>query len=186
MSLQWFYKRPVISGVLGGALLLLFYFAILSIANSPVHAITQFLDMWYWIVALVVGFGIQVGLYAHIRGSLLNPPAGVMAEVAASGGISTVSMAACCAHHLADILPLIGLAAASAFLSKYQTLFLMTGVISNIIGITIMLGIIQKHGLEKTCSILRMSTRYNMDLLFKIVTITGIATVLIYWIVKYR
>lgn len=184
-TLRWLYKRPTISGILGSAVLLLFYFTILSLANSPGHAVEQFLDMWYWIVPLVTGFGIQIGLYAHIKGSMQKAPAGVAAETAACGGVSTVSMAACCAHHVTDILPLAGLSAVATFLGRYQTLFLLIGVISNIIGITMMLKIIQKHNLGTNCAILKMAMKYDMNLLFIIATVAGAATVLMYWFVKY-
>ena len=39
------------------------------------------------------------------------------------------------------------LSAAVVFLNQYQTLFIVVGVLSNLIGITLMLKIIQKHSL---------------------------------------
>ena len=64
-----------------------------------------------------------------------------------SGGISAGSMIACCAHHLSDILPLIGVAGLSAFLVESQFFFIILGVMSNIVGITIMLETIQRYNL---------------------------------------
>ncbi len=140
--------KHVLLGAGAGIELLLFYFAILSIANSPAHAVTQFFEMWHFVLALAAGFGVQVGLYSFIRAELkAKAMAGATAEVAASGGVSAGSMVACCAHHLAEVLPLIGLSGAALFLSEYQLFFILTGVFSNIIGITMMLKTIQKHRL---------------------------------------
>lgn len=120
--------------------LLGFYFISLSLANSLSHAIEQFSQMWYWLLILVTGFGIQVGLYFYIR----SAPKAVLA---ASGGISSGSIIICCLHHLTDVLPLIGLAAAAVFLIKYQLFFIIVGILSNLVGITIMLEIIKKNQL---------------------------------------
>ncbi len=56
-------------------------------------------------------------------------------------------MAACCAHHLSDVLPFLGIAGLSAFLVNYQLFFIIVGVMANVVGITIMLETIQRHGL---------------------------------------
>ena len=164
-KISWFYKNPIRSGILASAFLLVVYLIILSLANSFDHAIQQFFDIWYWMIPLVVGFGIQIGLFAFVGGKLQNVPKG---SVAASGGVSTVSMAACCAHHITDVLPLIGLAAAAAILIKYQVLFLLIGVFSNLVGILMMLNIIKKHNLGGECALLAYTFKYDTDLLFKL------------------
>ena len=58
-------------------------------------------------------------------------------------------MVACCAHHLSDILPLLGLSGMAIFLVRYQLFFIIIGVLSNVVGITIMLETIQRHGLSQ-------------------------------------
>jgi len=183
MKLNWLYKNPINAGILGALALLLFYFIILTIANSPSHAVQQFLDMWYWVVTLAIGFGIQIGLYVHITNTKHQLSKGATASVATSGGMSTVSMAACCAHHLTDVLPLLGLAAAATFLVKYQTLFLLIGVVSNLIGITMMLKIIKKEKLSGNCSILKKITKYDMNALFKLVLAIGAGIIFGYWLI---
>jgi len=140
-------KKSVKWAFIGSLSLFIIYFSILSIANSFKHAIDQFIQMWYWVSLLVIGFGIQVGLYSFIRNSMKQKLAGAATEVAASGGISTGSMIACCAHHLSDVLPIIGLSAAALFLDRFQTLFIVVGVLSNLIGINMMLKIIQDNKL---------------------------------------
>ena len=64
-----------------------------------------------------------------------------------SGGAGVGSMAACCAHHVTDVLPLVGLAGAGLFLSTYQGLFLLLGVLSNAVGAVYLLSVLSRHGL---------------------------------------
>jgi hypothetical protein len=142
-------KRSFLWGVIGGVLLLSIYFFIVSVANSFGHAVNEFGKLWYWIAALTVGFGIQVGLFTHVRQTvkIKQQLSGATTAVATGAGVSTVSMIACCAHHLSDLLPVLGLSVAAAFLVQYQLVFILAGVISNILGITYMLSIIARHKL---------------------------------------
>jgi hypothetical protein len=127
--------------------LALLYGVTLSLLNGPVYAWETFLALWYWMVPLVAGFALQVGLFGYSR-SLAHAGVSPHASgVVASGGASAVSMVACCAHHLADVLPLVGLAGVTLFLSGYQSLFLLAGVLSNVVGIAFLLGEVQKHRL---------------------------------------
>lgn len=175
-------KKPFIAGIIAGLVLLVLYFGVLSIANSFSHALQQFADFWYWISLLVAGFGIQVGLYSHIRAEFhARKMAGATTSVAASGGVSTGAMIACCAHHLTDVLPLIGLAAAAVFLVKYQMAFIILGVLSNLVGITLMLEIIQKHSLfDHKNNFLKGVFKLNMK---SVRNITIILSVLIFVLV---
>ncbi len=140
-------RRHVIIGVGAGALLLLLYAGVITLAQGTQHMLEQTAKLWYWLAILAVGFGIQAGLFSFIRQALRERRASATASVAASGGLSAGSMVACCAHHLSDILPLIGVAGLTVFLVKYQSFFITLGVLSNIVGITIMLETIQRHGL---------------------------------------
>lgn len=144
-------KISILWGIGSGLALLLFYFLILTLANSFSHALSQFSQMWYWILILVVGFGIQVGLYSYIRAKTRNKKIKTAkGEIAVSGSASTVSMIACCAHHLVDILPVLGLPIVFLFLAKYQISFIIFGIFSNIFGIIFMLEVIKKHNLIKS------------------------------------
>jgi hypothetical protein len=51
-------------------------------------------------------------------------------------------MVACCAHHVTDVLPILGLTAAAAFLAEYQTLFMWVGLGTTLTGIAVMLFIL--------------------------------------------
>jgi hypothetical protein len=48
-------------------------------------------------------------------------------------------MLACCAHHLTDVLPLLGVSAAAVFLNAYKTPLLWLGVLMNLAGVAYLL-----------------------------------------------
>jgi len=151
------FKTSFSAGLAGALLLLVFYFSLLTLVQSFSHAVEQFRYLWYWILLLAFGFGIQAALYTYVRNE-----ASASASVAASGGVSGMSMVACCAHHLTDILPVLGLSALSIFLTRYQTFFIVIGVLSNLNGIIYMLSIIQKHSLAGSSPLLNSILKYDM------------------------
>jgi hypothetical protein len=54
-------------------------------------------------------------------------------------------MVACCAHHVADVLPILGLTAAATFLAQYRTAFMLVGLGTTLVGIGVMLGILYRE-----------------------------------------
>lgn len=140
-------KRAVFVGLGAGLLLLLVYFVIMGLLSRSWEAtISQFKSLWYWILALSLGFGIQIGIYTHLKKVIKNK-----SEIARSGtitatstGTSTVSMVACCVHHVADALPIIGISGIAIFLSRYQIPIIISGLVFNIFGILYILKIIRK------------------------------------------
>ena len=169
--------RPVINGILSSLMLLILYFFILTISNSFEHARQQFLELWYWITILVVGFGVQVGIYTYIKTSMREINRAAKAEVAAAGGVSTGAMIACCLHHVTDVLPIVGLSAAALFLLKYQLAFIVLGVFSTIVGIMMMLTIIQNHSLITPGKGLRRVFNYNMKTIRNLVVLISVFVV---------
>jgi hypothetical protein len=165
-----------LAGFLAFSGLLVFYFLILSVLNSPAHAFEQFASMWYWIVLLAIGFGVQVGLfvYAHSR---------AVGGVAASGGVSGLAMVACCAHHLTNVLPLIGLAAFTVFLAKYQTAFIVLGLASNAVGIAFIMREMQRHGADEKFGFLK---KLDFNVIFKGVVIVCAAVVMVVFIAAFK
>ena len=141
-------KLHYIAGIAAALLLLVFYLAILTFVNSFDHAISELARMWYFIVPLSIGFGMQVGLYFYIKKFIAERAA--TASVAWAGGLSGASMVACCAHHLTDFLPILGLSAAAIFLDKYQLTFILIALFSNFIGVVYMLSVMKKHSLFST------------------------------------
>lgn len=141
-------KRHILIGVGAAVLLIVIYLSIITLVQDWSHALQQTVELWYWVLALAGGFGIQAGLFSFIRQGIRERRVATTSSVAASGGVSAGSMVACCAHHLSDVLPLLGLSGVAIFLVRYQLLFIIIGVLSNIIGITIMLETIQRCGMS--------------------------------------
>lgn len=142
------YSKPFLVGVLGMAGLIAVYILIVFAATRDMgHVIEQFLEFRYWISALVLGFGIQMGLFWYIRSGMHLAGSASTTAMATGASTSTVAMVACCVHHLTDFLPILGLSAVALFLSEYQTYFFLFGVVSNIAGIMLMIYIIK----TKTC-----------------------------------
>ena len=130
--------KSVFAGFAGAVALLVFYFLLLALlSGSWWHPIDDLLEFKYWIGALLAGFGVQMGLYHHIRSVARLKGSGGKAAAAGTGA-STTAMIACCAHHLADVLPIIGLAGVALFLSEYKAAFMAIGILSNLVGIIIM------------------------------------------------
>jgi hypothetical protein len=130
------WRRPVAAGMAAAVGLLGFYLGIIALAQGWGHAVEQLADDRWFVGAIAAGFGTQVGLFAHLRGLHARAAAG---GVAASTGTSTAAMLACCAHHLADLLPVIGLSGAAIFLNAYKTPLLWLGVAMNLLGILYLL-----------------------------------------------
>jgi len=137
---------PLGAGLVGMVALMAVYLGIVSLAESPQRAVELFWEDKAFVIPIMLGFGTQVGLYTLLKKGLYLPvsvPAGG-AATATSGGISTMAMVACCAHRVADVLPLVGLSAVAAFLANWKIPFLIVGLISNLIGIAVMLRVIFK------------------------------------------
>ncbi|MBI2310078.1 hypothetical protein HYU89_04250 [Candidatus Collierbacteria bacterium] len=133
-------NRPkFISTVIGMAAMVgLFLFYSLTmrfLAGSWDAAWWQFRQLWFLMTPLIAGFGVQIGLFSYIK-FLSHSTANKI--VAASSATSTVSMIACCAHHLTDVVPLLGLSAVSLWLTAYQRPLLIIGILSNLAGIIYM------------------------------------------------
>ncbi len=103
-------------GILGGLFIALVLYAVQAIGmqsfTSPYY---YSLERWYFILPLITGFGVQVGLYKAIRVKQR-----MLGVVVASGSVSAVSMVLCCMHNFAWLLPILGLSGASVFFGLYQ------------------------------------------------------------------
>ncbi len=134
-------RKKVLSIVGASSLEMLFlaglYLGIVSLAMNPQHAVEQFWQDRRFTLPIILGFGIQAGLYITLRKRLyvtLSPalpngtgPTGAVAG--ASGTTSTLAMIACCAHHVTDVLPVLGLTTAAAFLGRYPAQPMLVGLV---------------------------------------------------------
>lgn len=120
-----------------------FYYVLLfAVTGDVTHPLSQFVLFQPWMSLLIIGFGIQMGLYWLMRkGIQFNLQERKDSKMAAgtSTAVSGMAMVACCAHHAVDLLPILGLSAAALFLSEHQEQLLIFGVLANLVGIAMML-----------------------------------------------
>ena len=154
---------PFLIGAATALCVIGFYLGLLTLTSDWYFAKVQFSDYRWWIIALAIGLGVQAILYSILRIRLHGGAMkGARSSLAASGGMSAVSMAACCAHYLVAFLPALGLpflTAATTGLDRYQTYFFMVGVLSNLFGIGFMLRLMAKNGIMVTG---RLVSRLNL------------------------
>jgi hypothetical protein len=128
--------RPAAFALLGGIGLIGFYLGVITLAQDWFHALQQLAEDAWFIGAIVVGFSVQIGLFTYLRKLQAKMAVG---GVMASTGTSTTAMLACCAHHLAEILPIIGLSGAAIFLESYKTPLLWVAIAMNAFGVIFLL-----------------------------------------------
>ncbi len=59
--------KSVQLGIIAFMLMLAIYFGVVSLISGMSFTLEQFTKFWYFIVALALGFGIQVGLYTYLK-----------------------------------------------------------------------------------------------------------------------
>ena len=136
--------RALFVGFSGAVALLAIFFAIAGLISSFESAKQQFIQYWYYIITLAIGFGIQVGLYVFLRQSIKEKASpGVLA---ATGTTSTLAMISCCAHYLVNILPIVGISGFVAIVAQYQIQLFWVGILFNLAGIIFISWRIVKFG----------------------------------------
>lgn len=126
--------KPFQLGTFALMLMLAIYFGVVSLISGPNFAVEQFEKFWYFIVALALGFGIQVGLYTYLKNLVgLQGMSGKV--VAASGTTSAAAMVSCCAHYLVNILPILGVTGMLTLIAQYQIELFWLGLAFNVAGI---------------------------------------------------
>lgn len=116
--------------------LLLVYFVIVSAISGFKFALSQFESYWYFLVSLALGFGVQIGLYSYLKQLVKNSSMAMSGKtVAVTGTTSTLAMISCCAHYLANIVPILGIAGALSIIAQYQVKIFWVGLLFNIFGI---------------------------------------------------
>lgn len=140
-------KKVMLKSILGGGIALIsmaaFYLLIMFLTMTAGEVWFNFKEFWYLIVSIIVGFGVQVGLYVQVKNC--GHQQASKALPGASGAISGTAMVACCVHHLADVLPILGISGAAIFLAQYQRPFLRLGLAINLLGIAYMLNLLRKQ-----------------------------------------
>ncbi len=142
------YLIPFAAFLLGSSLMAGVYFGIVTWAQGWDYASSQFLLNRWYILPIYISFGIQAALYSILRFRLFVPTTTTGhtgALMGTSGGTSVTAMVACCLHHVTDVLPILGLSAAAAFLTRYQRPFMLVGLGLNIIGVLVMLVVLYRE-----------------------------------------
>lgn len=129
-------KKSIGWGLAASLTLIGIYFIAVGVISGESFAIKQFSQYWYFLVTLAFGFGIQIGLYNYLRQAIKqqNMP-GAGRTVAVTGTTSTLAMISCCAHYLANIIPILGIAGALSVVAQYQVQFFWVGLLFNLFGI---------------------------------------------------
>ena len=142
--------RSVGAGVLAAAGLLGVYLGIISLAQGVEHALEQLATDGLFVGPIAIGFGTQIALFVELR-AVDRRHRAAAAVTAAGTGTSAAAMLACCAHHLVDLLPLIGLSAAAVFLNAYKTPLFLVGIGMNLIGIAVIARQLQRA--RRACAV---------------------------------
>ncbi len=151
--IDWFsYPRAYLFGATASLAIIGIYLGMNTLTADWYFARVQFGEFRWWIIALAIGLGVQVTLFTLFRDNLRGHGLkAVKSSLAASGGVSTAAMMACCSHYLATIIPALGVpflsASAVASLAEYQVYFFLAGVIACLFGIGLMLRMMNQHGM---------------------------------------
>ncbi len=130
-------RQPIVWGILGSlGIGIIFYLLQVLGMQSWAAPVGFSIDKWYFVFPLVVGFGVQMGLFRAIHLKVTHGGGGVLA---ASGGVSTTSMIACCMHNLTALFPVLGLSGLAVFFSTYQDYVFGVSLLFVIVGVAYML-----------------------------------------------
>lgn len=135
-------RRVVLSiacGAIAALILVGLYLGIVTWAQGVDHAFELLSDDRIFVGLISAGFGTQIGLFTYVR---LLQRALARESVALAGAgttASSISMVACCAHHLADMLPVVGVSGLAVFLVEVRTPLMVLGLATNAVGIAFML-----------------------------------------------
>ncbi|MDW7754532.1 MAG: hypothetical protein SCH68_05130 [Brevefilum sp.] len=144
------YKKilwPVTTGIAGMLFQAVIYFGLVSWAETPQHALDLLWQERWLVFPLFTGFGLQVALFTILKKRLFIRTSGSnhsssAAMTGAGGATSTMAMVACCAHHVTDVLPILGFSVAATFLAKHQSTFMLAALMITYLGIIVMVSII--------------------------------------------
>jgi len=129
-------KNPFVFGASIGILVVIFNISIASLAEGSIKkGFEVFLTNGIFVYLIPLAVSVQMGLFRYHRNIITGNIAGSEKMGMAGSATSSLTMVACCLHHVSDILPSIGLIlAASSFLIQYKDTIIIIGLIANVGG----------------------------------------------------
>ena len=137
-------NRIIINVIIVIFIVIAINFLVLYFLNFPQMAIYQLIKYFLLLILLVLGFGVQIGLFTYLK----HKNVVCSLTTATSGSISSISMILCCSHYIVTVIPFVSISLAN-LLTKYTLQLLLFGILSNLIGILIMVMKIKKNERRK-------------------------------------
>ena len=130
-------KNPFIFGAAIGVLVVIFNISIASLAEGSLKSgYSAFLSNGIFVYLIPLAVGIQMGLFRHHRNMTAEKNLCGSEKVGITGSVtSSLTMLACCLHHVSDLLPTVGfILATSSFLIQYRDTIIIIGLLANVAG----------------------------------------------------
>ncbi|MFA4957529.1 MAG: hypothetical protein WC556_11225 [Candidatus Methanoperedens sp.] len=129
-------KNPFIFGSGIGIFVILFNISVASLAEGSIENGYQvFLTNGIFVYLIPLAVGIQMGLFRYHRNITTGNIGGTEKMGMAGSATSSLTMVACCLHHVSDLLPAVGfILATSSFLIRYKDTIIIIGLMANVIG----------------------------------------------------
>lgn len=128
------WAAPSLAALIAASGLLAFYLGLVAWAQGWEHAWSLLREDLWFVAPITAGFAVQVGLFVYLRGLHAASTTGA-AVTTGSAGTSGGAMLACCAHHLTDVLPFLGISGAAIFLNEIKTPLALIGLGMNAFGV---------------------------------------------------
>ena len=122
-------------GAAASAALAAFYVAVLAGSAGWPHLVDQARTDWWLLAPIVVAFGAQVAFTVELRHRHRSEH--LAATTGAGAGASAVGMVACCAHHVAELVPVLGVAGVAGFLLDWRIPLMVGGLAVNLVALAI-------------------------------------------------
>ncbi len=136
-GIKSFLKNPIVFGAGIGILVVIFNISIASLAEGSIQKGYQvFLTNGIFVYLIPLAVGIQMGLFRYHRNLISGHGVSGSEKMGMAGSAtSSLTMVACCLHHVSDLLPAVGLIlAASSFLIHYKDAIITIGLLANVAG----------------------------------------------------
>ncbi|MCZ7358312.1 MAG: hypothetical protein O8C66_15575 [Candidatus Methanoperedens sp.] len=130
-------KNPFVFGAGIGIFVILFNISIASLGEGSFEKGYQvFLTNGIFVYLIPLAVGIQMGLFRYHRNlTSENKLCGSEKMGMAGSATSSLTMVACCLHHVSDFLPSVGfILATSSFFIQYKDTIIIIGLLANIAG----------------------------------------------------